>query len=881
MFNRRASYVELKKMMTSNSTTLAESTDHVNAKQSGLLPHLLELPGGQWAVWRTVALRGAGFPASDVLKLADADCARAADQLFEAEDAAHKARNEVLAVLWRDLELVDETERPLRKKAIRQLQKKKPGRLTGDSASVLAVTRYDEAHAVSESARTRFHVVFQSAMERTSRSICEVANSKAFCEAVIWQNRHAYLNGVVPLLRTSAENNTRSSKQRQHEELVANYLQRYCVKNDTIGFFGPVGWAKFLPQGEGINVRPGESLLATRNVRFETWGIDALADSLFKSEALTPWAMPRQTPLIYLEGNVLRRTFQSSIRLTAKQAAVLRACDGERTAKDIVNDLLQIPELKFKGADGVYYLLKLFRQKGLVTWSFSVPLPYKLHTEETLLRLCERIDDEDIRAPLSHALREMEEARCAIAAAAGDPERLEHALSDMEAKFTDLTGVGSKRSAGQMYAARTLVYEDCCRNVEVDIGPPILEALGAPLSLLLSSARWFTYEVAALYRHASDEIYEQCVSQFGTPLVEAAHYWTKVREIVMDIDKSLAHIVLPAFQEKWAEIFNLTPGARRVEFTSDELRPRVLAAFEAPRPGWQSARHNSPDVMIAADSAEAIRRGDFQLVLGEMHMAGVTLANWIFLGQHPAPEELFGALENDLHEPRVMPLMSKHYPGVTARTTTSLISPKDVFLEYSLETTDVPSARSLRISELVIEKRASNLIVRTLDGRAEFDIIEFVGGGLSNIVMNFFKIIAPRQHTPRVTIDKLIVARESWAFSPSELQFANEKDETERFLAARLWARTHGMPRFIFAKTPVEVKPFFVDFDSPIYINILAKLIRRTVTNGSTPMPLAAPASQLITFSEMLPTPDQTWLTDAAGQTYTSELRIITVSHNE
>jgi hypothetical protein len=25
--------------------------------------------------------------------------------------------------------------------------------------------------------------------------------------------------------------------------VIANYLQRYCLKNDTIGFYGPVGWA--------------------------------------------------------------------------------------------------------------------------------------------------------------------------------------------------------------------------------------------------------------------------------------------------------------------------------------------------------------------------------------------------------------------------------------------------------------------------------------------------------------------------------------------------------------------------------------------------------------------------------------------------------------
>ncbi|HEY3873472.1 MAG TPA: hypothetical protein VGM10_34260, partial [Actinocrinis sp.] len=65
-----------------------------------------------------------------------------------------------------------------------------------------------------------------------------------------------------------------------------------------------------------------------------------------------------------------------------------------------------------------------------------------------------------------------------------------------------------------------------------------------------------------------------------------------------------------------------------------------------------------------------------------------------------------------------------------------------------------------------------------------------------------------------------------------------------------------------------EPRPFYVDLSSPVYVNILAKAIRRLARND--------PGGQL-TFSEMLPTPEQTWLTDDRGRRYTSELRLVAV----
>jgi hypothetical protein len=73
----------------------------------------------------------------------------------------------------------------------------------------------------------------------------------------------------------------------------------------------------------------------------------------------------------------------------------------------------------------------------------------------------------------------------------------------------------------------------------------------------------------------------------------------------------------------------------------------------------------------------------------------------------------------------------------------------------------------------------------------------------------------------------------------------------------------------VFVKVPVEQKPFFVDFDSPIFVEILSKMVRRTIDNS--------PSDALVSMSEMLPGLDQCWLPDADGNVYTCELRMVAV----
>jgi hypothetical protein len=867
--------------MHENLTSLSATTASVEAltnenggSGSSQLPkHLLRLPGGPWAVWRWVALRGAGFPAAQVLKLASPECAAAADHLLQFEEEARETKHAALECIntlldalrstsdWND----DERRAPLLK-ALRQLKSGKPAAQTGvDTTADAAIEAARVASAKVEPALQVFQQTHKAATSETSLKLREIASQAPFQEAIIWQNRHAYHSAIQTLLQKRPESNSRDSKQRQREELIASYVQRYSVKNDTIGFFGPVGWARLVPGGDPLVVRPGNSFLAARNVYIEGWCVDAFAEKMTRNKELLPWAMPLRVPVIDVIGTTLHLPELPAKSISRLQAAALQACDGEHTAKEIAAELLKTFPGELKTESFVYKFLSALQGMGLIRWTFEVPLgPFP---ERTLRAMIERIEDDALRAPSLEAINKLDTAREQIACAAGAPEQLDDAFGQLEETFTSLTGVASTRIGEQTYAARTLVYEDCRRDGEVEIGPDILEALGPPLSLMLASARWFTYQIATTYRKAFHEIFDEIASTSNSATVDCATFWLRSKRLVFGTHELPVDTLRPRLQELWTDILKIVPGQRRVEYTSEELRSLVMKTFDVPNAGLTAACYHSPDIMIAASSAEAIRRGDYQLVMGELHLGLNTLGNSIFVEQHPAPTELFEAVEIDLPQPRFVAVIPKHWPTLTSRTVPVLYSAKDFRLMLAADSCGVPKSRALLMGTLVIDKTSGELVARTRDGKQQFDLLDIYGEMLATLGVSFFRILPARGHTPRVTIDRLVVSRESWSFSPSEIEFAVEKDEAARMRSARRWARANDLPRFVFVKVPVEQKPFYLDFDSPIYINMFAKTIRRTIETGKP--------DQVITVTEMIPGTDQTWLPDAAAQTYTCEFRLV------
>lgn len=837
--------------------------------------HLVRLSADGWMVWRCVGLRGAGFPAEEALKLVSVEAAAAADQLLDAEEETRRVRAHVLSVLSEalnelktDPERWQDQHRDLVAAAQQIRKRRRPSRANLPPDVLTVCDSLEEATARTERMKLQFHSVFKESSARLSTVIQEISRNEYFREAVTWQNHKAVQGSIDALLNMEGAEAGRGAERRKREMLVASYLQRYCLKNDTIGFFGPVGWARFAEDGPAVAAKPGPRLLASRQVYFECWCIDALAGVLGENPALRPWIIPHRMPYLRLDGFTARLPLSPPLKLSAKEAAVLWACDGERPAYDIAADVLAGGHYDFQDHHAIYAVLEQLKQRKLISWTLEVPVG--LYPERALWQLLDQIRDERLRRESEAPLLELEKAREEIRLAADDAEELHKALANLESTFTRLTNTPATRAAGQMYAARTLVYEDCRRDLAVEIGPDLLAALGPPLSLLLQGARWLTFEAAERFRAAFRSLFERIAQKTGSSTIEAIDFWYAAHPLFFDPAESPIATLLDDFRKRWAGLLALHPDQKHVSYTAEALRGLVESEFAAPRAGWSGACHHSPDVMIRAVNAQAICNGDYQLVLGELHVAANTLKGACWIAQHPAAEELFHAFASDLPEPRLIPLAPKQWPGLTARTQNGFLLDKDYGLMVTSDSfVDSSLKQSLPIASLVVEESANGMVMRTRDKSLEFDLLEVMSELIAVMIVNSFSMTPLSSHSPRINIDRLVVARETWRFRVAELPFINEREMEDRFLAVRRWARNHGLPRFVFVRTPVEVKPYYLDFDSVHFIENFVRASRRTLEQRSP--------DTLITVVEMLPEPDRLWLPDAQGRRYTSELRIVAV----
>jgi hypothetical protein len=348
-------------------------------------------------------------------------------------------------------------------------------------------------------------------------------------------------------------------------------------------------------------------------------------------------------------------------------------------------------------------------------------------------------------------------------------------------------------------------------------------------------------------------------------VVPLTSLWLYANSLLFSDDNEPFRALRRGLQERWAAILPFTPDQRRVSWTTAELAPAVEAAFRAPGPGWAGACYQSPDVMLAAASVEAIARGEVLYVLGELHPGVNTLRSAFFGAQHPAPDNLLEATRRDLPEPQVLIVATRGEGGATLRICNSLVDARDWRLLYADDSCGVPTGQPLPVSALVVDREAGGLAVRTRDGRLCVDVMEALGELLSYRLINHFDILPPADHRPRISVDRLVVRREQWRFAAADLPFARVADEAERYLGVRRWKRASDLPRFVFVRTPREAKPFCIDLDSIVSADVLSRAIRRAGDDGA------------LTVTEMLPDPSQAWLPDADDQRYTCELRIVAV----
>jgi hypothetical protein len=605
-------------------------------------------------------------------------------------------------------------------------------------------------------------------------------------------------------------------------------------------------------------------LLADRITYLEGWAVAAiLADH---TTALRPWLVPRRMPFVGLDGTQLRVPLAPPVPLTPAEAAVLRAVDGARDAGAVAGLALADESAGLRDVDEVFAVLARLADQRRLAWQVEIA-PSDIHPERTMRALLARVTDDDVRAAATRALDELTAARDELAGAAGDPEGLAAAMAGLEATFTRLAGIPPTRRAGELYGGRTVAYEECRRADTVRLGADTLDGIRAALALVLDSARWFLGACAEMYTGHFEAAYRKRAAALGTGVVPFADFWLLVNDALFHRAPALIQPAVTALQAHWSAILDLPEGSRRVQLRSAGLRRRAADRFPAPPRPWPTAVFHSPDLMIAG--ADAAGGGRLTWVLGEVHPSKVTARYGTWLELHDDPDGYHAAMRHDLAGPVVWQAETAEIGGSATRQAGVLVSPGDRWLVWSHDANGYDPATTLAVGDCDVIDSSTGLRVRRRDGTFERDLLPVLGDLIISVIVNSFDPVPPAAHTPRITIDDLVVGRERWTFAAADLAFAGTADESTRYLQARAWATGHGLPRHVFLRFTGERKPIYADLTGLASIDLISRSVRRCRHHAG--------AEATVTVVEMLPEPDQAWLVDADGQRYTSELRLVAV----
>ncbi|MBZ4414091.1 lantibiotic dehydratase family protein [Myxococcus sp. XM-1-1-1] len=613
---------------------------------------------------------------------------------------------------------------------------------------------------------------------------------------------------------------------------VASYLQRLCAKNETMGFFGPINYGRVDAQAPtGVTLRwSGPETLVGRNTFAASWLVQGLVRAIAFDPDIASWLVPRRKAFAEMPARKAGPTPESAEELLPR---IVELADGTRTLAALASSLGVAPGMAREA-------LRLGCDKALLTHQLEVPSAVH-HPVDDLAQRVAALPGAGARRHvegLSTLLELM--GRYGAADASG-----KMALQDAFARRAkELWGVAPPTERGpaseshNFYQDRLPLREECGGDLRLEVGGDRARELGARLEPALA---WMA-EAAWRTRDAAREAVARKVGSRTVPFWKVA---AAAADLPVPLDTTVAELLAKSIPDA---------AARSVE----------LGAVE--RPSWDAGRTlplvTSVDLLVGATDVEAWGRGEYTLVMGDIHDTALVWG-WA-LQFHPSRAKVesemvraLGALSRSVPLVTVLPsrrtgLLPSEFPGpvvelggVSSHASAWRIPLDDLFVE-----SDGKSAR------LVSKRLGSELCL--------------YNGELESAVHTAFSLprirplkVSLGEHTPRVTLGGVVVQREQWKLDAAACGalLACKDDRARLRVAAGLWD-ARGLPPCVFAKFKGERKPVLVDVRSPPLLRVFLNLLEQ---------------KEEVLLSEMLPGPDQLWLRGPSGR-HTVELRCTLMS---
>jgi lantibiotic biosynthesis dehydratase-like protein len=305
-------------------------------------------------------------------------------------------------------------------------------------------------------------------------------------------------------------------------------------------------------------------------------------------------------------------------------------------------------------------------------------------------------------------------------------------------------------------------------------------------------------------------------------------------------------------------------------------------AADLPEPPWSAGAL----FQIAAQSPEQIAAGRYRMVLNALFGAGIALARFAHLlgglaadkADNPVAREVARSWEPLAREGAILAEVTYNQLGRTANA-----GLRPALFRHEIELLGdraSPTAEVIPLREMTVrwDSTENRFVLRWVSRAVE--VVPVISSGVSPQGFVSFLVEIGRQglqplaifpgfdvagiaRWPRFTAGRLVLFRRRWIFAPGEapqpMQEGKDPDAAGgRFFAATVrWRHRYGLPRHVFLHTPAEPKPFYADLDSPLFVDLLRRLL--------SPM-AAAEGPPTLHVTEMLPGPDEMWVADERGR---------------